>query len=393
MTDSSRERFLGVCRFERPGELCLLTPLYFNGFWPETLENWARQGAPKQIINYRFRGEYFQFDHSRWLYEIKTSLDMNREMEIGGGNTYSYEIPPIVPTYEPQFLAEDNRTITLVNEGGVKVRVFKNEPDKMPTFLDWPVKDRATWEEYRKRLDPNTPERFPANWEDYAKKINSRNDPTLLLLGGFYGLPREWTGSEHILYMFYDDPKLIEDMMEQLCYMEIESIKKVIKDIRVDFVLFWEDMAFKTGPLISPDMVRKFMMPRYKKVTDVLRSNGIDVIFVDSDGNLNELIPLWIESGINGVWPLECAAGNDAVALRKKFGKDIILAGNIDKRALLHDKQAIHDEVMSKVPFLLEQGGYFPSVDHLVPPDVSFENYVYYINLLREIAGLEKLPK
>jgi uroporphyrinogen decarboxylase len=88
---------------------------------------------------------------------------------------------------------------------------------------------------------------------------------------------------------------------------------------------------------------------------------------------------------------MEVAAGNDAVALRKEYGKDLIIGGNIDKRALIKGKEAIREEVMSKVPFLLEQGGYFPTIDHLVPPDVTLENYQYYINTLREVAGLGKL--
>ena len=46
---------------------------------------------------------------------------------------------------------------------------------------------------------------------------------------------------------------------------------------------------------------------------------------------------------------------------------------------------------MSKAPFLLEQGGYFPSVDGLESPDTTFENHCYYLNLIREVAGLEKL--
>ncbi len=150
-------------------------------------------------------------------------------------------------------------------------------------------------------------------------------------------------------------------------------------------------MAYKSGPLISPAMVRKFMMPRYRKITDLLHSYGVDVINIESDGNLNELIPLWLESGINYVSPLEVAAHNDAGALRKKYGKDLILSGNIDKRALIKGKEAIREEVMSKVPFLLEQGGYFPTIDHWVPPDVTFENYCYYINTLREAAGLGRL--
>jgi len=191
--------------------------------------------------------------------------------------------------------------------------------------------------------------------------------------------------------MFYDNPRLIEDMMEQVLYLETEVIKRTLKDIKVQQATFWEDMCYKAGPLISPAMVRKFMMPRYKKITDLLHSYGVDVIFLDSDGNVNELIPLWLECRINYVWPFEVAAGNDAVAIRKKYGKDLIIGGTIDKRALIKGKEAIREEVMSKVPFLLETGGYFPSVDHFVPPDVTFENYCYYINLMREVAGLEKL--
>jgi uroporphyrinogen decarboxylase len=153
-------------------------------------------------------------------------------------------------------------------------------------------------------------------------------------------------------------------------------------------------MAYKNGPLISPAMFKKFMLPRYKQITDFLHSKGIDILHVDSDGNINELIPIWFEEcGVNFPWPLEVAAGVDAVALRKKYGKDLILAANIDKRVFSKGKEAIREEVMSKVPFLLKTGGYFPGLDHIVPPDISLENFRYYINLLREIGGMEKLPE
>jgi len=386
---SNREWFLDIAHFKRPNELCLLTPT-FNEGWPATMETWVKQGAPEQIVNSRFRGDYFQFFHFRELWEVITGLGA-AETDLHGVN-YRYLIPPICPTFETRILSEDEHTLTIINEGGQKAKVFKDHPEKMPMYLDHPVADRASWDEYKKRLDPNTPERFPSEWDNYVQRMNSRDEPVLMFTGGFFGYLREWMGVENLLYLFYDDPVFVEDMMEQVCYLELECVKRVVKDIKVDFVYFWEDMAFKTGPLISPDMFRRFMLPRYKKVTDLLRANGVDVIVVDSDGNIDELIPLWLEGGVNGFWPLEVAAGMDAVAVRKKYGRDAILFGNIDKRALMKDKAAVREEVMSKVPFLLEQGGYFPTVDHQVPPDVPFENYVLFINTLREVAGLEKLP-
>lgn len=114
---------------------------------------------------------------------------------------------------------------------------------------------------------------------------------------------------------------------------------------------------------------------------------------MDSDGNIDELIPIWLkECGVNFPWPLEVAAGMDAAALRKKYGKDLILSSNIDKRVFAKGKEAIREEVMSKVPYLVETGGYFPGLDHLIPPDIFFENFRYFIDLLREIGELEKLP-
>ena len=385
MSLSNRERFRAIARFERPGELDTR-----DAFWQETLILWVEKGAPPELTNSSFRGNYFGYNHRRGTREIVSGL-INAPYMAGDVEAY-LAMPPIIPQFEPKVLKQDENTITMINQGGQTVKVFKNDPQKMPMFLDHPVVDRDTWKEYKKRLDPDTPERWPADWDWFADKMNSRDFPVVLSVGSFFGFLREWMGLERLLYTFHDDPALVEDMMDTMLILEIEVIKRTVKKVKVDMASFWEDMCYKSGPLISPAMFRKFMMPRYHQITDLLHENGIDIIFVDSDGNVKELIPLWLEVDINYIWPLEVAAGNDAVALRKKYGKNVILGGGIDKRALIKGKEAIREEVMSKVPFLLEQGGYFPSVDHLVPTDVSFENYCYYINTMREVAGLEKLP-
>jgi uroporphyrinogen decarboxylase len=394
------ERFLGICSFDIRGELCLLNSL--NLCWQETLQEWIRQGAPEQISDSSFRADYFQFQHIRWLREIRSGIvqgvfgpEVKKISDLCSENTALDGLitaaVPIVPFYEPTIIEENEKTVTLINGAGQTIRILKDNPENMPIFLDWPVKDRASWNEYKKRLDPNTPGRWPSNWENYVQEMNNQTEPLSLEVGGFYGYLREWVGSENILYMVYDDPVLIEDMMDCMLYLETEVIKRTLKHIKIQQATFWEDMCYKAGPLISPDMVKRLMVPRYKKITELLRSYGVEVIFLDSDGNVEELIPLWLEAGINFIWPLEVAAGNDAIAIRKKYGKDLIVGGNLDKRALAKGKRAIHEEVVSKVPFLLKSGGYFPSLDHLVPPDVSFENYRYFINTLRKVGGFDEL--
>jgi len=390
---TNRERFKAICHGERPGDFMVMD--WFHRCWADTLEEWIKQGAPESIRTQEGLNEYFGFEHLHGLQEVISEHNRSDLKKIASAQSFGFYhvTPPVMPVFEIKVLREDERHRVETTFGGSVVEVSKEHPWRMPKYLDRPVKDRATWNEYKKRLDPHTPERWPSPWKEYVQKRNAEDVPTMLLLEGFFGVLREWTGLEQLLYMFYDDPALVEDMMDQVLYLDMEMARGVLKDMKIDCARFWEDMAYKSGPLISPAMFRKFEMPRYRQMTDFLRSQGVDILHVDSDGNIDQLIPLWMEVGINFPWPLEVAAGMDGIAWRKKYGKDIIIGGNIDKRVFAKGKDAIREEVMSKVPYLVETGAYFPCLDHVIPPDVPLEGFRYYINLLREIAGREKLPE
>jgi uroporphyrinogen decarboxylase len=103
----------------------------------------------------------------------------------------------------------------------------------------------------------------------------------------------------------------------------------------------------------------------------------VPVILVDCDGNVEQFIPLVLEGGLNGLLPFEVAAGNDVREVRRRYG-DLVIFGGIDKRALAKGKAAIDEELSTKVRPMLAEGGYFPMLDHYAPPDISFENYLYY---------------
>jgi len=375
---TSRERFLKIARFQLPNAI-YLSP-YTQGVWHKTLERWVAEGAPQEILTDNVaRYRYFELDRIGMV-RVEASL-----IALGpkGGAPF---IPPVRPRFESRVLEEDERSRVRINEAGVTIREFKDDPERMPLWLDYPVKNRKDWDEYKKRLDPHHPERWLVkDWDSYADRLSKRDYPLGLDVGSFFGLLREVVGAEKLLLLFYDDPQFVEDMMVHMEYFSIQIVERVLKDIQVDFAFFWEDMAWKGGSMISPEMFREFMMPHYKRVTSLLRSQGVDIIMVDSDGDINELIPLWIESGVNGMWPLEVQAGVDAVEIRKKFGKECILWGNIDKKALAQGKEAIKEEIDKKVPFLISEGGYFPGPDHFIPEDVSLENFQFYLEYLRSL--------
>lgn len=92
-----------------------------------------------------------------------------------------------------------------------------------------------------------------------------------------------------------------------------------------------------------------------------------------------------LAGGINGVLPSEVAAGNDVHAARKRSGRDLILFGGIDKRALSGGPAAIDRELERIARPLLAQGGYFPILAHYAPPDISVGNYLYYKRRLKSL--------
>ncbi len=370
---NDRERFINTMRFKDIYRL----PLVEWGYWVETIERWHKEGLPSDIS---FPNEYF--GHDRWN-------NCSQPPPLEGNLTFT-EAP--IPRYEQRVIEEEEETQIVQREDGSVCRMAKRGVS-MPQWLSYPVRDRRTWEDYKKRLNPDSPGRVRSGLTpEIIKRFQSRDYVLFLHPGGsLFGFMRNVVGPENLLYLFYDDPLFVHEMIEYFLEFSIACARKLLDKVKVDIVNFWEDMAMKNGPLISPKMFREFMLPSYKKLVQFYQGYGIELFSVDSDGDFSSLFPLFLESGVFIFHPIEIAAGMDPIELRKKYGKSIGLWGGIDKRALIAGKETIRQEVMAKVPQLIEKGGYVPFVDHAVPPDVSFSNYIYYQNCLREIFGMERI--
>lgn len=333
----------------------------------------------------------------RWMHESgqdrKTVLSYLRDCdpECNAGVDFSMQ-PPFVE----QIISEDEETVVRRDRMGVTCREFKRNPEtSMPEFIGFPVKSPEDWKRIKRLFDPSTPGRYPADWNERVSAWNAEK-PILRyygLVANYYGGPslfgfaRMLLGDERVLYAFYDEPDMVHDMMETATEFSMAMLQKALREAPVTLVQFWEDMCYRGGPLISPDMFKTFMLPRYKRITDLIRSLNVDIIFVDSDGKVDTLIPLWLESGINGVFPMEQAAGNDIHAYRREYGRDLLMTGGIDKRALAQGRAAIDRELKAKLS-LADQGGYVPTVDHSIPPDVSYADFRYYWQQKKRLLGV-----
>jgi len=352
---NNRERFLATMNY-RERDRC---PWGEMSYWPETLERWHKEGWPEDVELH----EFFGFDFVRNQVEVSVGFE---------------------PAFEEEVIEDTDKYRTVRRDDGIIAREFKGELQyHMPQWLRHPLETRDDWEnEIKPRLNPDSPERYPADWDEQVGAWKGRDYSLTIRGGSIFGWLRNWMGLERICVTLMDDPEWIQEMMDHMADFCTGCIERALEDVDLDYVLLWEDMAYKTGPMISPDMFRRFMLEPYRKLTGFIRDRGVDLIFVDSDGHSEPLIPLWIEGGVNGFYPIERAADMDAVRLRERFGKDLRLIGGVDKRAMIAGPEAIDGELVRLTP-LFEEGGFIPWCDHFVPPDVSLANYQHYVKQMK----------
>ena len=368
---NDRERWIRCMHFQPVDHV----PDEEFGYWEENIKVWQAQGLPEGI-NLRdddASNQYFGFAPRS---HVPTALKL-------------------MPDFESEVL-EVTGTYKIVTDGdGVKMKVFTDGTSTIPHFLDFPLKGRKEWEEiFKPKLDIRLAERYPENspdWEAMKTRFNSPNwdKPVGISIGSLFGWPRGWAGFEGMAMLCCDDPDLVREIADHLATLTCAVIERAAKEIQIDFGAGWEDMCFNHGPMISPAMVREFLTPNYKRITDLLKSNGCDVLFTDCDGDINAMMDPWLEGGLTGIFPVEVHAGSDTVAIREKYGEQIAILGGVNKRALISGKEAIRAEIKRIKPYVLE-GGWIPHVDHRCPPDVTFENYLYYLDVKRETFGIPK---
>ena len=223
------------------------------------------------------------------------------------------------------------------------------------------------------------------------KDLREKGYLTILSIPGGFDEPRQLMGEENLCCAYYDEPEMIEDMMATFTDTALKVIERVGDVVPIDNLIVHEDMAGKSGPLIGPGLVTEFIAPYYRKAWEAAKACGAKLFSQDSDGNMNPLLDAFMACGVNCFYPLEPAAGMDMVAMRRKYGSRIYMKGGIDKHALRKDRDAIRTELEYKLSSPMRGGGTIFALDHRIPNGVSIENYRYYVNLGREMLGLEPI--
>jgi len=360
-----RARFTAVMEYQPVDRV----PNHEGGAWEQTADRWQQEGLNIYDL------------HWDWLTgEEHFGMEPREFIPVNFGP---------VPPFDEEVLEEDEQYVIARNKIGIVTKALKDGTSRgmrasMDQYIDFPVKTREDFRALKKRYIAHHASRYPARWETIMLPGWLKREHVLILgrdgeSQGFYGHGREWMGTEGLSYAWYDQPALMHEMMEFIADFSMEVAKPVLDRVAPDYICLNEDWAMKTGPLLSPRTFETFIYPHLKRMIEFYKSKGVRYLIVDTDGNTEPLLSLMMDAGVDGLWPLERASyGTDPLFLRKKYGKGLRLWGGVDKRELVKDKAAIDAHLRTLVP-LVEEGGFIPEVDHMVPPDVSLENFTYYM--------------
>jgi len=369
------ERMINVMEYKPVDRL----PNWEVGVWEQTKDRWASEGLNVEGMHWDwFTGA------PEWQMDPREFIHLNTAM---------------IPGFEVEVLEQDERYEVIRSRNGIVTRALREGTVRggracMDEYIAFPVETQADFDALKKRYVASDPARLSPYWEEFRLEgWKQRKHP--LVLGencttlGFYWRMREWMGTEKLSYAFYDEEELVHDMCAFIADYTIELVRPILDKIAPDYIFINEDMAMKSGPLLSPATYRKFIFPHMRRLVDFVRSKGVKYVMVDTDGNSEPLLPALLEAGVDGIWPIERASvDQDPMMLRQKYGRQLRLWGGVDKREIAKGPEAIRAHLKSLIP-IVEDGGYIPTVDHTVPPDISLDHFKYYMEKKQHLLRFE----
>jgi len=335
------------------------------GYWEENYHLWP-MFVDNGIRNEWEANQFFNFDR------------------IGGVGGHTWMNPP----FEHKVVSETATHQIVMNGDGLLAEVPRDGHSTIPHYIKSSIQTPDDWKKVKA-------ERF--RLDDPARKVDvealkkqhlpTRDYPLGVGCGSMIGKVRDMLTFEGLAYACYDYPLMVEDMVETSCQLVEHFLDQVLGQLDFDYASGWEDICFNKGPIVSVDFYRRVIMPRYRRIRDRLDAVGIDIWYTDCDGDVRPILPILLEGGINCLFPFEVNSCAHPAELFNEFGKELRIMGGVDKIVLAKGRKEIKAYLDTLVP-LVERGGYIPFCDHRCPPDVSQDNYLYYLDLKEQMFGM-----
>ena len=360
-TMTKRERFLRQMNFKSFDRT-------FNmefGYWDENFEQW-KMFKDNNITRNDEADVYFNFDKISEVY----------------GETW------ICPKFEQKEISRDAHHKIIQDGNGLLAEVSLDESiSSIPHYIKSSITTPDDWKRVKEEhFQINIPERTVDIEKFKAMHSEDRDYPLGVHFGSMIGRVRDLLTFEGLCYAVMDYPAMVDDMVETCCLISEHLLDQVLPHFKFDFGAGWEDICYNMGPIVPPWFFEKVIVPRYKRVTKRMQNNGIKLIYTDCDGDVRPILDMFLEGGINCLFPYEVNSCAHPGELLDMHPGALRIMGGFDKMQLGHGKDAIKTYMETLLPYV-ERGGYIPFCDHRCPPNVAEDDYMYYLDLKRKMFG------
>ena len=229
--------------------------------------------------------------------------------------------------------------------------------------------------------DPDAPHRL-SNLPDVVARYKGKR-AILIHHRVSFMLSAYLMGLDNLLASFLLEPKLAELVMDKVLETNMRIIRNAIR-AGAEVIVLADDYAHNHGPLMSPDIVREFIIPRLEKMVDMIKSEGAFCI-KHTDGNIYSILDMIVATGVNAIDPVEPVAGMDLKTVKNLVGDRVCIVGNIDCGELLSHGTAgdVEEAVIQAIHDAGDGGGYIVSSSNSIHSSVKPENLVAMIEAVQ----------
>jgi uroporphyrinogen decarboxylase len=194
-------------------------------------------------------------------------------------------------------------------------------------------------------------------------------------------------GLDNILMNLLAEPELVEVTMAKVLRCNLRIVQRAIR-AGAEVIILGDDYAGNQGPLMSPELFRRFLLPPLKEMISLIHNEGA-LCIKHSDGNLYPLLDMIVAAGPDGINPIEPVAGMELKKVKELVGRKVCLAGNIDCAHLLPHgtPEQVRVAVRQAIADAAAGGGYILTSSNSIHSSCAPQNFVAMVRACHEFGS------
>lgn len=339
-------------------------------FSPDWQENTLR--TLEFLNNYFVEVGSSKVHESQWLRET-SELERGTFFRCVGGVVYT------------KVIEETGQDLVFEFETGARWRIHKSPFWR--EYIRYPIQQPGDLNTM-KVLDPHDPRRYKGVREN-VKYFKQKGYFTYAEIHGFFsGVWYRYYNLEDFMVDMTADKELARNIVNMVGEFNLETAKGFLER-GVDCIVFPDDLGSNAGMLISPQLYTKFFYPWHKRLAELCHQYG-GYLNMHSHGNINEIVPLLVDAGIDILNPVGPSDNMDLRELKAKYGNRITFMGGVSKFIGEMDK----DELEAHLKEIIETGapgaGFIVMPEGGIPCDMNKENFQHYLSLIKKFCYKEQ---